>query len=200
EPQVRIERELAAVLARTEEGEVADYPVAETVQRDGICREILAPAPVPEALRVEAARLARDIAEAIGATGILAVELFLTRGGLLVNELALRPHNSGHFTIEGCATSQFEQHLRAVLGWPLGSTRLRAPAVATVNVLGAADATDPRSRVPAALAAGSAHLHLYGKEPRPGRKLGHVTVLGEDLDPARAEARRVAALLEGGAS
>jgi 5-(carboxyamino)imidazole ribonucleotide synthase len=115
----------------------------------------------------------------------------------MVNELALRPHNSGHYTIEGCVTSQFEQHLRAVLGWPLGVTTLTAPAVVTVNVVGAADGSDPRRSLAEALAVPGAHVHLYGKEARPGRKLGHVTVCGEHPGPTREAARLAASTLEG---
>ena len=128
---------------------------------------------------------------------MMAVELFLTPDGLLVNELALRPHNSGHWTIEGAETSQFEQHLRAVLGWPLGATGLRGPAVVCANVVGPEDGSDPRDRLPEALVVKGAHVHLYGKAPRPGRKLGHVTACGSDPDAVRATAQRAAALLHG---
>ncbi len=169
----------------------------ETLQRDAMCREVQAPAPVEPALAARARALALAIAEAADAVGVLAVELFVTPDGLLVNELALRPHNSGHWTIEGAATSQFEQHLRAVLGWPLGRADLAAPAVATVNVVGPPDGSDPVSRVPLALAVPGAHVHLYGKVPRAGRKLGHVTVAGPELGRAREAARLAAALLEG---
>jgi 5-(carboxyamino)imidazole ribonucleotide synthase len=141
--------------------------------------------------------LALRLAEDAQVTGLLAVELFETPGELLVNEVALRPHNSGHYTIEGCATSQFEQHLRAVLGWPLGLAAPQAPAVATVNVVGPADGSDPTARLPRALAVPGAHVHLYGKTPAPGRKLGHVTVLGDELEAARQSARQAASLLEG---
>jgi 5-(carboxyamino)imidazole ribonucleotide synthase len=199
EPHLALERELAVLVARSPRGETRAYPVVETVQRGAMCREILAPAPVPEALAARATELAVAVAERIGATGVLAVELFVTADGLLVNELALRPHNSGHYTIEGCVTSQFEQHLRAVLDWPLGAPDLLAPSVATVNVVGPADGADPRDRLPAALAVPGAHVHLYGKGSRPGRKLGHVTVVGEDAEATRAAARRAAALLEGAA-
>lgn len=197
EPRLEIEQELAVVVARSAHGEVAVHPVVETVQQDAMCRELLVPAPVAPELEKRARTLATEIAEHIGATGILAVELFVVGGELLVNELALRPHNSGHFTIEGCVTSQFEQHLRATLGWPLGSTELTAPAVATVNVVGPADGSDPATRLPDALALPGVHVHLYGKSPRPGRKLGHVTVTGEDLDDVRSRARHAAAVLEG---
>ncbi|MFM9141050.1 MAG: ATP-grasp domain-containing protein, partial [Solirubrobacterales bacterium] len=126
-----------------------------------------------------------------------ALELFLVDGELLVNELALRPHNSGHFTIEGSETSQFEQHLRGVLGWPLGETALTAPAVAMVNVVGPADGSDPRERLARVLALPGVHVHLYDKSASPGRKLGHVTVKGPDLEAARAQARQAVAILEG---
>jgi 5-(carboxyamino)imidazole ribonucleotide synthase len=197
EPQLELERELAVLIARSRTGEAVAYPVVETIQQDGMCREILAPAPVAPDLARRACELGLAIAERIDATGILAVELFHTADGLLVNELALRPHNSGHYSIEGCVTSQFEQHLRAVLGWPLGATDLLAPAVVTVNVIGPADGSDPASRVPDALQIPAAHVHLYGKDARPGRKLGHVTVGGEQLDAVREVARRAAAILEG---
>ncbi len=197
EPRLALERELAVLVARTAGGERVAYPVVETVQRDGMCREVLAPAPVAPPVAADAEALAVAIADAIGSTGVLAVELFLTADGLSVNELALRPHNSGHFSIEGCGTSQFEQHLRAVLGWPLGRTELRAPAVATVNVVGPPDGSDPAARLAAALAVPGAHVHLYGKRPRPGRKLGHVTALADEPAAALAAARRAAAVLEG---
>lgn len=197
ERHVAIELELAALLARRPSGETVAWPVIHTIQVDGMCRELHAPAPVEPALAGSALELARAVADAVGASGVLAVELFATAGGgLLVNELALRPHNSGHFTIEGSATSQFENHLRAVLDWPLGITTPRAPHVATVNVVGG-EAGDPLERLPEALAVPGAHVHLYGKAPRPERKLGHVTALADTAAAARATARRAAALLSG---
>ncbi len=199
EPRLRIERELAVLVARAAAGERAVYPVVETVQQDAMCREILAPAEITPALEEEARALALDLVERIEAVGIVAVELFLTADGLLVNELALRPHNSGHYTIEGCVTSQFEQHLRAILGWPLGAADLVTPSVTCVNVVGA-ESGDPRERLPSALAVPGAHVHLYGKASRPGRKLGHVTVVGEQPQDTQVRARRAAALLEGSAS
>jgi 5-(carboxyamino)imidazole ribonucleotide synthase len=200
EPRLAVERELSVLVARSAAGERVAYPVVETVQRDAMCREVLAPAPVEPALAARARALALAIAEVADAVGVVAVELFVTPDGLLVNELALRPHNSGHWTIEGAVTSQFEQHLRAVLGWPLGRADLVAPAVATVNVVGPADGSDPASRTPLALAVPGAHVHLYGKAPRAGRKLGHVTVAGPELGRAREAARLAAALLEGRAA
>lgn len=192
---VPIDREVAILVGRRPGGEMVTYPLVETVQIDGICREILAPAHVPASLAHEAARLAETIAEASGVVGILAVECFVSNGTLLINEIATRPHNSGHYTIEGCVTSQFEQHLRAILDWPLGQTSLTAPAVATVNVLGNAAGDDPRQALPEALAIPGVHVHLYGKAPRPGRKLGHVTVCGDNLEDIREQAQRAAALL-----
>ena len=197
EPALTIERELAVQVARTADGAAVTYPVVETVQHEAMLRELIAPAEVSPERAAEAAALAGAIVERIGATGLIAVELFLTPDGLLVNELAMRPHNSGHHTIEAARTSQFEQHLRAALGWPLGSTELVAPAAVTVNVVGPADGSDPRDRRAEALAVPGAHIHLYGKAPRPGRKLGHVTALGPDMATARDTAWRAANILEG---
>ncbi|MFV2011994.1 MULTISPECIES: 5-(carboxyamino)imidazole ribonucleotide synthase [unclassified Micromonospora] len=201
EERVKLVRELAVQVARSPFGQLAVYPVAETVQRDGICVEVLAPAPaLPQSRALAAQQLAIDLASALGVVGLLAVELFEVPGGLVVNELAMRPHNSGHWTIEGARTSQFEQHLRAVLDYPMGDTGLTAPAVVMANVLGGADggmgiderlhhlfATDPGAKV-----------HLYGKQVRPGRKIGHVTALGEDLTDVRIRAARAARWLQEG--
>ena len=189
--------EVAVVVVRRPSGQTVTYPVVQTVQRDGMLRELRYPAPVDTGLAEEARALAVRIAEGLGVVGLLAVELFVEGGRLLVNELAARPHNSGHASIEGCVTSQFENHLRAVLDWPLGSTDPVAPAFALVNVVGPADGSDPASRLAGALAVPGLHAHLYGKAAKPGRKLGHVTVIGEDLDDALARARRGAAILHG---
>jgi 5-(carboxyamino)imidazole ribonucleotide synthase len=195
---VPIERELAALVARRPSGEAVVYPVVETVQADGMCRELVVPCAVPAAVTTEASALALRLAEAIDATGIMAVELFLTREGLLVNELALRPHNSGHWTIEGAQTSQFENHLRAVLDWPLGATGLVSPVTVTVNVIGRQGGVEPREVLPRALAVPGVRVHLYGKGYRPGRKLGHVTALGDEVDETRTRAWRAAELLMSG--
>lgn len=197
ETMLELDREIAVLAARAPGGEVAVYPAIETVQRDAMCRELLVPAPIDGELADQATALGVAIAEAIGATGLVAVELFSTPAGLLINELALRPHNSGHFSIEGAETSQFEQHLRAVLGWPLGNTELTAPGVATVNLVGPADGSDPRGRLPEALAVDGAHVHIYDKEARPGRKLGHVTALADTVVEARETALEAVAILEG---
>jgi 5-(carboxyamino)imidazole ribonucleotide synthase len=196
EALVDFRRELSALVARAPGGEIVAYPVVQTTQRDGICHEVVAPAPdlAPERA-AEAQQLARRVAEALDVTGILAVELFEDRdGGLLVNELAMRPHNTGHWTQDGAVTSQFENHLRAVLDLPLGSTERRAPWTAMVNILGAADTGDLYDRYPRALAADPGlRVHLYGKELRPGRKVGHVNAYGDDLEECLARARTAAA-------
>ncbi|HEY0816962.1 MAG TPA: 5-(carboxyamino)imidazole ribonucleotide synthase [Pseudonocardia sp.] len=200
EQRVAMRRELAALVARSPFGQAAAWPVVETVQADGQCVQVLAPAPgLSEERAGQAQRLALAVAEELGVTGLLAVELFeLTTGELMVNELAMRPHNSGHWTIEGARTSQFEQHLRAVLDYPLGATTLTAPAVVMANVLGAdqpvAMSVDERlhhlfARFP------DVKVHLYGKAERPARKVGHVTVLGADLDEVRARAALAAGWL-----
>lgn len=197
EERVAMRRELAALVARSPFGQGAAWPVVETVQRAGICVTVLAPAPdLPEALAAEAERLGLRIADELGVVGVLAVELFETfAGGLMVNELAMRPHNSGHWTMNGSVTSQFEQHLRAVLDYPLGDTRPLAPVTVMANVLGAPTAPsmsmDERvhhlfGRIP------DAHIHLYGKQERPGRKIGHVNVLGDDVGAVRERAERAA--------
>ena len=201
EEKVALRRELAVQVARSPFGQVAAYPVVETVQRDGICVEVLAPAPDLNAdLAVAAQQLAIDLATSLGVVGLLAVELFETADGLVVNELAMRPHNSGHWTIEGARTSQFEQHLRAVLDYPMGDTSLTAPVVVMANVLGGPEggiSIDERLHHLFAAEPG-AKVHLYGKQVRPGRKIGHVTVLGDDLDDVRARAARAARWLQEG--
>ena len=201
EERVALRREVAAVVARSPFGQVAAYPVVETVQQDGICVEVIAPAPDLELMAaVTAQRLAIRIATELGVVGVLAVELFETDDGLLVNELAMRPHNSGHWTIEGARTSQFEQHLRAVLDYPLGDTRATARWTVMANVLGGEPGgmgIDERLHHLMAAEPG-VKVHLYGKQPRPGRKLGHVTALGEDLDEVRARAARAAVWLRDG--
>ncbi len=197
EKRVAIEQELAVLVARRPGGQTAVYPAVETVQVEGICREILAPAAISDSLAAEARRLALAVADAVDACGILALELFLVGGTLIINEIAARPHNSGHYTIEGSITSQFENHLRAILDWPLGATDLVRPAVATVNVLGMLATGDLLANLPAALAIEGVRVHLYGKEPRPGRKIGHVTALGQEHAEARRRAAAAAAILAG---
>ncbi|MQA63173.1 MAG: 5-(carboxyamino)imidazole ribonucleotide synthase [Actinophytocola sp.] len=186
EEKVTMHRELSALVARSPFGQGAAWPVVETVQRDGINTEVLAPAPgLSGDAAHQAQELALRIAEELGVVGVLAVELFDTSEGTLVNELAMRPHNSGHWTMDGARTSQFEQHLRAVLDYPLGATDPLAPACVMANVLGAPQRPKmgPDERLHHLFARyPDAHVHLYGKEERPGRKLGHVNFLGESFD------------------
>jgi 5-(carboxyamino)imidazole ribonucleotide synthase len=202
EEKVPFVRELAALVARRPSGEVVTWPVVESLQVGGVCSEVVSPAPGLDPVADKAARdIAVTVAEGLDVTGVLAVELFEVAGPdgpqVLVNELAMRPHNSGHWTIDGAVTSQFEQHLRAVLDLPLGDTSATAPWTVMANVLGSA-LDDPTDALPAvgALDPG-AKVQLYGKEVRPGRKLGHVNVTGDDLDEVRARARAAAALLRG---
>jgi len=196
EEHVAFRAELAALVARSPYGQAAAYPVVETVQRGGVCHEVLAPAPgLPPGLAMQAERMALGLAAELGVTGLLAVELFATEAGLMVNELAMRPHNSGHWTIEGARTSQFEQHLRAVLDLPLGDPRLAAPQVVMANVFGAGGASTAGiySRYTHVMAADpGVKVHLYGKQVRPGRKIGHVTVIGSDVAGLRDRATRAA--------
>jgi 5-(carboxyamino)imidazole ribonucleotide synthase len=194
---IPIDREIAVMVARSPSGQIATYPVVDTLQVEGICREIVAPADVPSEIADRAEQLARSIARTIGLTGVMAVEYFVSGNDVLINEIATRPHNSGHYTIEGCVTSQFEQHLRAVMDLPLGDTSLRSDAVVTVNVLGGSTGEDPKHGLAAALAIEGVHIHLYGKEARRGRKLGHVTVTGFELDDIRRRAWQAAELLAG---
>ena len=196
EEAVAIEREIAVVIARRPGGEQAMYPAVRTVQRDGICHEVVAPAGLAADVESRALHLAHAVADAVDAVGILAVELFVTTGGdVVVNEIAARPHNSAHFTIEGAQTSQFENHLRAVLDWPLGPTELTAPSVVMANIIAADETTDPAARLPEALASGTVHVHLYGKSARSGRKIGHVTALAETPSEAFDLAAGAARLL-----
>jgi 5-(carboxyamino)imidazole ribonucleotide synthase len=186
EERVPLRRELSALVARSPFGQGAAWPVAETVQRDGVCVQVIAPAPqLPEELASAAQQLALRLAAELGVVGVLAVELFETAEGvLLVNELAMRPHNSGHWTMDGARTSQFEQHLRAVLDYPLGDTDAIVPVTVMANLLGAAQppamTVDERlhhlyARMP------DARVHLYGKAERPGRKVGHINFLGTEM-------------------
>jgi 5-(carboxyamino)imidazole ribonucleotide synthase len=197
EPKLPLDREVAVLVARRPSGQTVTWPVLETVQVDGMCDEVLLPAPIDAEQAATAAEVAATVAEVTGAVGVLAIELFISDGRVLVNEIAPRVHNSGHLTIEGTRTSQFEQHLRAVLDWPLGPTDPTAPVAVMANVVGGADA-DPRDRQAVALAqVPEAHVHLYGKTARPARKIGHVTVLGDELAGTRTRANLAADLLAG---
>jgi 5-(carboxyamino)imidazole ribonucleotide synthase len=188
EELVRIDTEVAVIVVTGPDGTTVTYPAVETRQVDGICHDVVCPAGIDATVSVEAARVAERVASIVGAVGVLAVEMFVADGRVLVNEVAPRPHNSGHLTIEACTVSQFENHLRAVAGLPLGPSSLLSSA-AMVNIIGTADAGDPAARRHHVLAVPGAHLHLYGKSWRPGRKLGHITVVGPDTGSALATAR-----------
>jgi 5-(carboxyamino)imidazole ribonucleotide synthase len=200
EEKVPFRRELAVLVARSPMGQAAAWPVVETVQENGICTEVIAPAPGLSPERAAAAtEAALRVAGELDVTGVLAVELFEVDAapGFVVNELAMRPHNSGHWTIDGSVTSQFEQHLRAVLDLPLGDTRPRAPWTVMANVLGG-DYDDLYSTYKHVLAHDpELKVHLYGKAVRPGRKIGHVTVCGDDLADLRERARHAADYIQG---
>ncbi len=205
EQKVEFSRELSALVARTPGGEARAWPVVHTIQVNGVCDEVLVPAQyLPEGLASAAQAAALRLAEELGVTGVMAVEMFETPGegvGFLINELAMRPHNSGHWTIDGSVTSQFEQHLRAVLDLPLGSTELLGGAAVVKNILGGAN-EDLYSAYTEAMALDSgAKVHSYGKDVRPGRKIGHINVVGHspaELDGLRKRANRVAGIISSG--
>jgi 5-(carboxyamino)imidazole ribonucleotide synthase len=188
EEMVPFEAELAVMVARRTSGEAVAWPAVETAQVEGVCREVLVPGRLPESVISEASALGRRVAEIAGAIGVLAVEIFWSGGVLMVNEIAARPHNSGHWTMEGSITSQFENHLRAVLDLPLGPTDPQHARVANVNIFGGSGGENPLALLPKGLAVEGAHVHLYGKEARPGRKLGHVTVCGDNGEVVRERA------------
>ncbi|GAA1699093.1 5-(carboxyamino)imidazole ribonucleotide synthase [Kribbella yunnanensis] len=199
EEKVDFVRELSAIVARSPHGQAVAYPIVESVQRDGICVEVTAPAPGLAAEQAaQAQQTALRIAGELGVVGILAVEMFEARDGrLLVNELAMRPHNTGHWSIDGAVTSQFENHLRAVLDLPLGSPAARAPYTVMVNVLGG-DVEDMHRGLLHCMARDPGlKVHFYGKSVKPGRKVGHVTAYGDSLEETRERARHAAAYLTG---
>ena len=201
EELVDFRRELSAQVARRPDGASAAYPVVQSTQRDSICFEVIAPAPgLDEERQQEIQGLARAIAEDLGVVGMLAVELFETADGrVLVNELAMRPHNTGHWSMDGAVTGQFEQHLRAVASRALGDPSPKAPWTVMVNLLGGASEDLAAGAAAAMEADAGVKVHLYGKSVRPGRKVGHVTVAGDDLEDVRARAHRAERLIIGGA-
>ena len=194
------ESELATIVTRGTRGELAAYPVVETRQDNHICATVLVPASVPAEIAREASRMAQRALEAVGAVGSFGIELFLLKDGtLLINELAPRVHNSGHYTQDACVCSQFENHVRAVMGLPLGSTALRAPAAVMINLLG--DSKEPAvvQGLDRALEVPDAHVHLYGKwMSGPRRKLGHVNALGSSADEAMHRATTAASFIRFG--
>jgi len=183
-------RELAVIITRGRRGDIVRYPVVETINRDHICHIVKAPVATPGA----AAELAQRAIEAVGGVGSFGMEFFQCADGtVLINEIAPRVHNTGHYTIEACVCSQFENHVRAVLGWPLGSAALRAPAAVMINLLGAGDGDGTPVGLERALAVPGAHIHIYGKRcSARGRKMGHVTALGATVEEALATARQAA--------
>jgi 5-(carboxyamino)imidazole ribonucleotide synthase len=202
EELVDFRRELAALVARSPSGQAAAYPVVASTQSDGICLEVVSPAPdLDPELATRAQQVALTIAKELNVVGILAVELFETTDGrILVNELAMRPHNTGHWSQDGAVTSQFENHLRAVLDLPLGSPAARERWTVMVNILGGEQEGVGRlyDGYPHALARDPAlRVHLYGKQLRPGRKVGHVNAYGEDLEDCLERARHAAAWFRG---
>ncbi|MBX7206684.1 MAG: 5-(carboxyamino)imidazole ribonucleotide synthase [Verrucomicrobiaceae bacterium] len=193
-------RELAVAITIAHDGSVARYPLVETVQQDHICHSVVAPAEVPEDVARRAGDVALRAVQAVGAAGTFAVELFLCEGGeVMVNEIAPRVHNSGHYTIDACECSQFENHIRALMGWPLGSTAMRAPAAAMVNLLGRGEGSGAPLGVAACLAVPEARLHLYGKSRTArGRKMGHVTATGATPEEALRAASLAASFIQFG--
>lgn len=199
EEKVDFRRELAQLVARRPSGEVVAWPLVETVQVGGVCSEVIAPAPKSAGRLADiAADIAIAVAEGVDVTGVMAVELFETIDDrVLVNELAMRPHNSGHWSMDGATTGQFEQHLRAVLDLPLGGTGTHRPWSVMVNILGGPEEGSLADRYAAAMSGHpTAKVHNYGKDPRPGRKVGHVTAVGDDLDEVVYEARAAAAVFQ----
>ena len=192
-------RELAVQVARRPGGNQVVYPVAYTEQRDHRCHAVEVPADIDDDTAKKARQIAQDAVDAVEGVGLIAVELFeMPDGRVLVNELAPRPHNTGHYSIEGCATSQFENHVRAVLDWPLGAPRLRTPVAVMVNVLGRREGSPPRTEgLDRALNTEGVSPHIYGKpDVRPGRKMGHVTALGTDRADTRKRAEMAAGAIE----
>lgn len=174
--------ELAIMIGRNQQGEMVNYPVVETIQRNHICNEVIAPADINESTRLKAINLARRCVESIDGVGIFGIELFLTKNDdVLVNEIAPRPHNTGHYTIDACVTSQFENAIRAVLGLPFGSTEMVKPYAVMINLLGERNGDGSPKNIANTLALKNVSLHLYNKkESRIGRKMGHITVIGDN--------------------
>jgi 5-(carboxyamino)imidazole ribonucleotide synthase len=187
-------QELAVMVTRGRDGETVVYPVVETIQRNHVCHVVKAPAQISLEIAARATELARRAVEAVGGVGSFGVEMFLSANGdMAINELAPRVHNSGHYTIEACDCSQFENHVRAVLGWPLGSPRMVAPAAVMVNLLGTEKTSGRPRGLANVLRQAGAHVHIYGKlTSGAGRKMGHITVLENSVEEALAIAERAA--------
>ncbi len=197
EPKLALEAEGSVLAVRSTTGECLTYPMVRTMQIDGMCREVTCPSDFPDEVTAEARRIAENLATELEVVGILAVEFFIVSGTLLVNELAPRPHNTGHTTIEANVTSQFENHLRAILGLPLGSTELRVPAAAMVNLISNSNSQNVIPYLPHALSVKEASLHLYSKTARKNRKIGHVTATAKSVAEALELARKTVDILSG---
>ena len=191
--RVPIDCELAVQVVRGVDGEIVAYPPVRTVQVDGMCSVVHVPSGLGDSVESRAIEISKSIADSIDAVGVLAVEFFVTDGRVVVNEIAARPHNSGHLTIEATLASQFDNHMRAVAGMPLGSTELVVPAAAMVNVVGPSNSIEALGPMPTDVA-----VHMYGKSLRPGRKIGHVTAIAPTIDEAVERASRAAEVLEAG--
>ncbi|HJQ09110.1 MAG TPA: 5-(carboxyamino)imidazole ribonucleotide synthase [Candidatus Saccharimonadales bacterium] len=188
ERKLAFQKELSVVAARDLRGNVAMYPVVETIHEDNICKLVLAPAHIEPTILRQVTATAHKTMRCLKGAGVFAIEMFVVDDKVVVNEIAPRVHNSGHHTIEACETSQFEQHIRAITGMPLGSTVMRAPAAAMINILGRRKEPLLRKGLDGVLALPDTHPHFYGKDPRPGRKVGHITVLGASVSQARERA------------
>jgi 5-(carboxyamino)imidazole ribonucleotide synthase len=198
EEKLNFDEELAIMVARSPHGQAATWAVTSTVQEDGICTVTITPAPeLLATVAEEAAHIALKIAEGVNLVGVMAVELFRIGNSLIINELAMRPHNSGHWSIEGSTTSQFEQHLRAVLDLPLGSTQLTSEWAVMGNILGGEKGDMYRPYLHLMARTPGLKFHHYRKEVRPGRKVGHVTLLGENLLELRQEVEHARAYMSG---
>jgi 5-(carboxyamino)imidazole ribonucleotide synthase len=193
---IDFERELAVLAARDTQGNVAVYPTVETVHKDNICHAVSMPAEISSKVARATEEIARETLKHLGGAGLFAIEMFQTDEEVVVNEIAPRVHNSGHLTIEACETSQFEQHIRAVTGMPLGRTRMRAPAAVMINILGNRNERLARRGLNKVLAMPDTHPHFYGKDPRPARKVGHITVLGTSIKEALERAQQAREALE----
>lgn len=189
EQKLNFDKELSVVAARDKKGNIVTYPVVETIHKDNICHEVLAPAEIDPSIATEANEIAHETLKTFQGAGIFAIEMFLVDEKVIVNEVAPRVHNSGHYTTEACVTSQFEQHIRAVTGLPLGSTTMRSPAAVMINILGTAEGTLNREGLDIVTSLDDTHPHFYGKDPRVARKVGHITVLGNTINEARAFAQ-----------
>lgn len=190
-------KELATIVTRGPDGAMVVYPIVETIQYNHVCHIVKAPAQIPDNLKIRASTIAKQAVLAVEGVGSFGVEMFLSANGeLVINELAPRVHNSGHYTMEACICSQFENHVRAVLGWPLGNPQMISPAAAMVNLLGTATASGNPERLVTALRTNNAKIHLYGKSMSgPGRKMGHITALEDSVDKAQAVAEGAAKLI-----